>query len=61
MAWAYLPSPPNLLDLAIKNENNYKTRSFGYERRRKRKVSLPALLAIASPLPVMLKHLIKTQ
>tara|TARA_R100001594_G_scaffold84009_1_gene118530 strand:+ start:197 stop:358 length:162 start_codon:yes stop_codon:yes gene_type:complete len=50
MAWAYLPSPPNLLDLAIKNENNYKTRSFGYERRRKRKVSLPALLAIASPL-----------
>jgi hypothetical protein len=48
MAWVYLLSPPNLLDLAIKKrKNNYKTKSSGSQTRRKRKVSLPALLAIA--------------
>ena len=46
MAWVYLPSPPNLLDLAIeKRKINYKTKSFGYERSRKRKGFLTALLA----------------
>ncbi|MBU2975548.1 hypothetical protein [Zobellia sp. B3R18] len=46
MAWDCLLSPPNLLDLAIK-KNNYRTKSSGSQTRRKRKVSLPALLAIA--------------
>ncbi|SNR79788.1 hypothetical protein SAMN04488009_0113 [Maribacter sedimenticola] len=44
----------------LKNESNYKTKSFGYERRRKRKVSLPALLAIAAPLANIKKKNEKT-
>jgi hypothetical protein len=55
MAWVYLISPPNLLDLAFKKKDKNKTKSSGYGRRRKRKVSLPALLAIAGTLCIMQK------
>jgi len=46
-AWVNLLSPPNLLAFAIKKEKNYKIKTFGSQTRRKRKVTLPALLAIA--------------
>ena len=50
-AWAYLLSPPNLLDLAIKKEKIItKQKALASRPDGNEKVSLPALLAIAEPL-----------
>ena len=51
MAWDYVLSPPNLMDLAFKIKK-IKTKQKALARRPdgNEKVSLPALLAIAEPL-----------